>query len=234
MNSNIEKLIAAMHEAEAEVKAAISEGKDLSKLVSISSGNTKIGKVASVSLLPILTCPGRCNGTCGDKCYAKKLAILRPTVARAYARNTAVAKLAPHAFFKAAKIAMQKAEYFRYHVSGDIPNAEYFRQIVRSCLSAPHCQVLLFTKRFEVVNDYITRSGPLPKNLHCLFSGWTNLFPTEIGYNPHRLPETTVYAKDEDIRPEWTLCGGNCLDCAIHDGGCWAAQPGETIAFKIH
>lgn len=231
---NIEKLYDALHQAEAEVTEAIQTGADVSRFVSISQGNTKMGKVASVSLLPILTCPARCNGTCGDKCYAKKLALLRPTVARAYARNTAVARLAPEAFFRVVREAMKKAEYFRFHVSGDILNPEYLRSVINACEAAPHCKVLMFTKRFEMVNRYIDTEGPLPQNLHCLFSGWTNLFPTDGGWNPHRLPETTVYAKDEDIRPEWTLCGGNCLDCAIHDGGCWAAKPGETIAFKIH
>lgn len=231
---DLEKLVAAIHEAEEEVRTAIKSGRDVSRLVSISSGNTKMGKVASVSLLPILTCPARCNGTCGDKCYAKKLALLRPTVARAYARNTAVARLAPEAFFRAVNQAMKSTTYFRYHVSGDIPSPDYLRSVVRSCIDNPHCSVLMFTKRYEMINRQIETEGPLPENLHCLFSGWTNLDPTEAGFNPHGLPETTVYAKQEDIRPEWTLCGGNCLDCAIHDGGCWTARPGETIAFKIH
>ena len=231
---NSEKLITALRDAEAEIKEAMDAGEDLTKFVSISTGNTKMGKVASVSLLPILTCPARCNGTCGDKCYAKKLAILRPTVARAYARNTVVAQLAPHAYFKSVRLAMLRSEYFRFHVSGDIPTVKYLRGIVSACLDYPHCQVLLFTKRFEIVNAYIMDHGPLPQNLHCLFSGWTSLFPTEGGFNPYHLPETTVYAKDEDIHPEWIPCGGNCLDCAIHEGGCWAAKPGDTIAFKIH
>ena len=231
---NIEKLVAAMHEAEAEVKAAMEAGEDVSRLVTISGGNTKMGKVASVSLLPILTCPARCQSTCGEKCYAKKLAILRPSVCRSYARNTMVARFAPHAFFKAVKVAMAKAEYFRFHVSGDLPDSGYLHRVINSCKSAPHCQVLMFTKRFEMVNKYVFDGGEIPHNLHLLYSGWTNLFPSESGYNPYRFPETTVYAKDEDIRPEWTPCGGNCLDCAIHDGGCWAAKPGETIAFKIH
>lgn len=232
--SKVEKLITALHEAEEEVREAMEARKDLSKIVTISSGNTKMGKVASVSLLPILTCPARCNGTCGDKCYTKKLALLRPSVARSYARNTAVARLAPDAFFKAVRSAMAKAEYFRFHVSGDIPSVRYLHEIINACKSAPKCQVLMFTKRYELVNRYLWDGGRLPENLHCLFSGWTNLFPTEGGFNPFHLPETTVYAKDEDIKPEWTPCGGNCLDCAIHDGGCWAAKPGETIAFKIH
>ena len=231
---NIEKLIKALSDANEEVRAAMDAGQDLAKLVSISAGNNKMGKVASVSLLPILTCPGRCKGTCGDRCYAKKLAILRPSVAKAYARNTAVARSAPHAYFKAVRLAMLRSDYFRFHVSGDIPNVQYLRQVVNACTANPHCQVLMFTKRFELVNAYIRNHGSLPKNLHCLYSGWTNLHPTEEGLNPYGLPETTVYAKDEDIQPEWTPCGGNCLDCAIHDGGCWAAQPGDTIAFKIH
>ena len=113
----LEKLISAMHEAEDEVREALRNGEDLTRFVSISAGNTKMGKVASVSLLPVLTCPGRCNGTCGDKCYAKKLAILRPTVARAYARNTAVAKLAPLEFFGVVSKAMQSVPFFRFHVS---------------------------------------------------------------------------------------------------------------------
>lgn len=234
MNTKIEKLKAAMDAAMEEVKAAMEGGRDVSRLVTISGGNTKMGKVASVSLLPVLTCPARCNGTCGDKCYALKLAILRPSVLRSYARNTAVARLAPSAFWSAINKAMAKAEYFRFHVSGDIPGADYLHRVIGACKSAPHCQVLMFTKRFEIVNEYLYNGGVLPGNLHLLFSGWTNLFPTEYGYNPYHLPETTVYAKDEDIRPEWTPCGGNCLDCAIHDGGCWAAKPGDTIAFKIH
>lgn len=232
--TNLEKLYQAKHDAEAEIAAAIQNGEDVSKYVTISAGNSKMGKVASISLLPVLTCPGRCKGTCGDKCYAKKLAILRPSVARSYARNTAVYNLAPFAFFHAVDRAMKKVQYFRFHVSGDIPNSGYFSEVVRACEVNPGVEVLLFTKRYEIVNGYIDHRGPLPRNLHLLFSGWTNLFPTDAGYNPHRLPETTVYAKDEDIRPEWTPCGGNCLDCAVHDGGCWSAKPGETIAFKIH
>lgn len=226
---NNEKLLSALKEADEEIRSAMNRGEDLSKLVSISVGNNKMGKIASVSLLPILTCPSRCNGTCGDKCYARKLALLRPSVLKAYARNTAIALSAPLQFFKAVEDAMKSARFFRFHVSGDIPNRGYLDMVAYLCNTNPHCEVLMFTKRYEIVNGFMDENT-LPKNLHLLFSGWTNLDPI----NPHNLPETTVYATDADIRPEWTLCGGNCLDCAIHDGGCWAAKSGDTIAFKIH
>ena len=227
---NMEKFYTAIREAETEVRSAIAEGTDVANLVSISQGNNKMGKIASVSLLPVLSCPGRCNGTCGDKCYAKKLALLRPVVMRAYARNQAVARLAPDAYFKAVKQAIAKADHFRFHVSGDILNNRYLKEVVNACKMFPHCEVLMFTKRYEIVNRFLEIGGAIPKNLHILFSGWTNLTPD----NPNHLPETTVYATEADIKPEWALCGGNCLDCAIHDGGCWKAQKGETIAFKIH
>ena len=226
---NNEKLLSALKEADEEIRSAMNRGEDLSKLVSISIGNNKMGKIASVSLLPVLTCPGRCNGTCGDKCYARKLALLRPSVLKAYARNTAIAISAPLQFFQAVENAMKSARFFRFHVSGDIPNREYLDLVAYLCNVNPHCEVLMFTKRYEIVNRFMNENT-LPKNLHLLFSGWTNLAPI----NPHNLPETTVYATDADIRSEWIPCGGNCLDCAIHDGGCWAAKSGDTIAFKIH
>ena len=227
---NNTKLIEAVNSARNEVQTAIENGKDVSKMVSISYGNNKMGKIPSVSLLPILTCPARCNGTCGDKCYAKKLAILRPSVMKSYARNTAVFMARPFEFFQAVERVMATSQYFRFHVSGDIPNGFYLAIVAYLANNNPFCKVLMFTKQYELVNDFIRDNGSVPENLKILFSGWTNLKPV----NPYNLPETTVYAKDEDFRPEWKACGGNCLDCALHCGGCWEAKNGETVAFKIH
>lgn len=230
MSHNIEKISEALKTAKAEILTAKKAGLDVSKMVSISQGNTKMGKVPSISLLPILTCPARCNGTCGEKCYAKKIAMLRPSVMKAYARNTAIAMLAPVDFFRAVERVMATSQYFRFHVSGDIPNRNYLDMVAYLANANPFCKVLMFTKRYELVNGFIRDNGSIPKNLHILYSGWTNLRPV----NPYGLPETTVYAKDEDFRPEWTACGGNCLDCALHCGGCWDAKSGDTVAFKIH
>lgn len=224
------KLLEALNNARNEVQTALENGEDISKLVSISYGNNKMGKIPSVSLLPILTCPARCVGTCGDKCYAKKLAILRPSVMKAYARNTAVYMARPDLFFRAVERVIATSQYFRFHVSGDIPSRSYLDMVAYLANNNPFCKVLMFTKRYELVNDFIRDNGSVPENLKILFSGWTNLKPE----NPYNLPETTVYAKDEDFRPEWKACGGNCLDCALHCGGCWDAKSGETVAFKMH
>ena len=50
--------------------------------VSISNGNSKMGKIPSVSLPPILTCP---KGTpCAKRCYAKRIYNRYPSVKNAY------------------------------------------------------------------------------------------------------------------------------------------------------
>ena len=209
---------------------AICKHENLASKVSISWSNNKMGKVASVSLLPWITCPARCRNTCGKKCYAAKLCRLRETVRNAYARNTAIAIHAPKAFFRAVNNTMKQICFFRFHVSGDILNKKYFRRVVDVCMKNKHCQVLMFTKKYEIVNEFINKYGKLPDNLHIMFSGWTNLKPV----NPYNLPETQVYETEKDCKPDWIKCGGNCLNCALHNTGCWVAKQGETIAFKIH
>ena len=156
-----------------------------------------MGKVASVSTLPILTCPGCCIGSCGEKCYALKIANLRPSVRKAYARNTAIAKHAMKAFFKAINAAVQNVRFFRFHVSGDILNSEYFNGMIKTAEKNKHCQFLVFTKKYSIVNEYIESGKTIPENLHILFSGWTNLQPV----NPHNLPETMVYNTESEFNP---------------------------------
>lgn len=35
-------------------------------------------------------------------------------------------------------------------------------------------------------------------------------------------------------REDAKLCGGNCTECAITDGGCWTAKHGEQVVFNEH
>jgi len=214
----------ALREATEEVKTgAVSR-------VSISNANSKMGNVASVSILPFLSCPGRCAGSCGVKCYAAKLANLRPSVLKSYARNQALAMYRPDLYWAQVNVAVMSVRYFRFHVSGDILNRDYFDHVVEVARSNQKTEILMFTKRYEIVNKWIADNGELPENLHILFSGWENLKPV----NPHKLPETNVFKSEDEIRDEWKLCGGNCFNCACRGVGCWQAGKGETVAFKLH
>jgi hypothetical protein len=217
-----------LKDAKAAVKATIESGE--TPRVKFSGGNTKMGAVASVSTLPFITCPSRCAGTCGKACYAAKLANLRPAVLNAYAWNTALYMLDSKAYFDQIDDYCKGVRYFRFHVSGDIVNKAYFAEMVKIALDNPKTEILAFTKRYEVVNAWISENGKLPENLHILFSGWNNLKTI----NPHGLPETTVYEKEEEFNESWKTCGGNCFNCACRGLGCWQAKTGDIIAFKKH
>ena len=198
--------------------------------VRISNSNSKMGAVASVSLLPFITCPACCKESCGTKCYAAKLANLRPSVLKSYAINTAIALLRPVEYWAQVDAAVKGVRFFRFHVSGDIVNTTYFANMVKVAAENPYCEILVFTKRFNVVNTWIDNHGELPANLHIMFSGWTNLKPD----NPHNLPETNVFTCEADFNESWKVCGGNCFNCACRGVGCWQAQKGDIIAFKMH
>ena len=207
---------------------AVRAGEDLR--VRISDSNSKMGAVASVSLLPLLTCPARCNGSCSGLCYASKIANLRPAVRKAYAINTALAICRPDVYWSGIDYVVKGVRWFRFHVSGDILDYAYLEQMVIVARNNPHCQILCFTKRYELINKYLNEGGEIPNNLHILFSGWDDLLPD----NPYSLPETNVILKGKAAKDNWLLCGGNCFDCACRGVGCWQAKNGDVIAFHQH
>ena len=231
-----EKIVAKFAAAFIEARQGIKSG-DIAPMISISWENSKMGGVASVSTLPFITCPGICKGTCAPHCYAAKLANLRPAVMKAYARNTAIYYENPAAYWAQIDAAAKAVRFFRWHVSGDIVNRDYFEHMVQIARENPHCQFLAFTKRFDAVNEYLDylfynsiSYTALPENLHVLFSGWDGMKPE----NPYNLPETDVIMPGEDAPENWHVCPGNCFNCALTGCGCWAAKAGETVAFHKH
>lgn len=198
--------------------------------VSISKGNIKMGAIPSVSLPAIKTCR---SCSCASKCYAAKLERLRPSVRRAYQKNLEILMEDPDTYWREVEAAIMLSRFFRFHVSGDIPEESYFEHMVSIADRNPHCQILCFTKKFDLVNRYLSaHNGVLPENLHILFSGWLGLQMD----NPFSLPEAHVVFRDGSTtaRKDAIPCGGNCTDCAITDGGCWSLSRGQQVVFKEH
>ena len=216
---NITKFVNAL----ADYRDKVQHGESLN--VSISAANSKMGAVSSVSLLPYLTCPYHCA-----ECYAAKLAAFRESVRNAYAKNTALAVEDPSAYFAQVRAAAMGVRFFRWHVSGDIINAHYFREMVYIAETLPRTEFLAFTKRYEIVNDFIKNGGAIPANLHIIFSVWDGV---EMP-NPYNLPTAAVVRPGCDPADGWKICGGNCFECACRGVGCWELKKGETIAFKLH
>ena len=196
--------------------------------VSISKGNAKMGAIPSVSLPAITTCNP--SAPCFKLCYAAKIARLRTTVKTAYERNLDILNTDPAAYWLQVKAAAITTRFFRYHVSGDIPNAAYFENMVQTARDLPATMFLAFTKQYHTVNAYLNNGGVIPGNLKIIFSNW-GAWKCD---NPHHLPECEIILKGNEPRDDWKICGGNCTECACRGVGCWELKNGETIAIYQH
>lgn len=197
--------------------------------VKISQSNSKMGNIPSVSLPAVITCR-KCD--CHQKCYARKIERLRPAVRNAYRHNLEVLQNDPDTYWREVEAAIMLTRFFRFHVSGDIPNDKYLDRMAEIAERNPHCQMLCFTKMYEIVNNYIADNWAIPENLHIIFSAWDNL-PVD---NPYNFPVAYVKFKDGHTEaPEDAVkCNGNCSECASTDGGCWTLGIGEAVVFDEH
>lgn len=198
--------------------------------VKISAGNSKLGSIPSVSLPAGFTCRKDCE--CFKKCYAQKLERMRPSVRNAYLHNFTVLQESPDIYWREVEASIMMSRFFRFHVSGDIPDNVYFAHMVEIAERNQHCEILCFTKRYDIVNEHLEFGGEIPKNLHIVFSGWAGLKMD----NPHLLPEAHVRYKDgtTTAREDAKECGGNCTECLLTEGGCWTLQSGEQVVFNEH
>ena len=124
------------------------------------------------------------------------------------------------------------SRFFRFHVSGDIPDSVYFEHMIDIAERNRHCEILCFTKKFDIVNQHLDMGGTIPKNLHIIFSAWRGLDMD----NPYLLPEAHVRFRDgyTTAGANAKECGNNCTECAITDGGCWTLKEGEQVVFNEH
>jgi len=196
--------------------------------VSISTGNAKMGFIPSVSLPPIKTCTN-CE-SCARKCYAAKLCCIYPSVKAAYDRNYDILTRDRSAYFAQIKAAAILSGFFRWHVSGDIIDADYLHNMCKLARECKNTRFLAFTKNYGVVNEYLNTHRK-PKNLQIVFS---LPFDGATVDNPHNLPTAAVILKGKAPADQYKICGGNCSECACRGVGCWELKKGETIAFHEH
>lgn len=95
--------------------------------VKISSGNSKMGAIPSVSLPAGVTCRQDCE--CSKKCYAKRLERMRPSVHQAYQHNYDLLTHDSDTYWREVEASIMMSRSFRFHVSGDIPDTAYFEHM---------------------------------------------------------------------------------------------------------
>ena len=183
--------------------------------------------------LPVgITCREDC--TCRDKCYAKRGNFRFENVKRSLMNNLKAWRELPHEIFEMKIISFaQMSKFFRWHSSGDIPDEEYVDSMYKIADSCRKTRFLCFTKKDELVNEYISKYGK-PKNLQILLSAWGDFIPD----NPHNLPMAYIRLKSgegADKIPKTAYeCPGNCATCTLKRKHCWNLKPGEAVVFNQH
>lgn len=133
------------------------------------------------------------------------------------------------------ELTMVRYKYFRWFVSGDIPDREFLRDImIPLAENNPETKFLCFTKKHNYVNEYLSKGNTIPKNLQIVFSCWGSF----LAENPYNLPCSYVaykansqYADENKTIPvDAKPCDGKCIECLK----CWELKRGESVVFKKH
>ena len=108
----------------------------------------------------------------------------------------------------------------------------YLRKMIEIADRNRHCEILCFTKKYDIVNRCLDSGVFTPPNLHLVFSAWRNLRME----NPYHLPVAHVRYRDGTTTASAAAiqCRGNCTECATTDGGCWSLQNGQEVVFDEH
>lgn len=200
--------------------------------VKISTTNSKLGLIPSINLPPVVTC--RPNCPCSKGCYAMKGRFRYASVRQNMQANYEEYIISPASYFEQIKKYISTGvityRYFRWHASGDIIDRRYLEGMIKLANELPGTEFLAFTKKFELINDYVATSGMLPSNLTIVFSAWGDVFAID---NPYHFPVAHVRFKDCDnksIPSDAIECSGDCTRCLK----CWNIKHGEAVVFDKH
>lgn len=182
--------------------------------VSVSLGNSKIGKCLNVSLLPFLTCEHFEDCIC--TCYAISSALRFPDTLNAWAKNTAIATRDLPRFFEEIEEAINhhpSYRSFRWHVAGDIPSVTYYNEMTRTAERHSERTFWSYTKKPQ----YLRMARPNNFNIQKSTGFGVAFNPAESGqFHCVRAGQTP---------PEGVMqCGGNCAYCVAHGVGCPVGQ----------
>ena len=175
--------------------------------ISMSNNNSKTGKACLNIAFPLVTC--RPDAPCREGCYAGKGCQQIATVQGAYYRNLRLYYDDPDNFFEQiyCKIKFSGLPKVRWQDSGDMPDAEFFDRVVDLCNRTPDVKHMLFTKKYEIVNNYLDKNGKLPDNLNVLFSAWHRLWEVP---NPHGLGIAYIDFNDKTLNPDFPKYAFKC------------------------
>lgn len=187
--------------------------------ICISSGNMKIGKTANISLPPGVAC--HCDAPCRKSggCYADKAYRMYPGVRAAWNRNWRLWKKNKCRYFNAIYdwLYAKQPQYFRWHVSGDIPNQEYAQLMEWIADGFPKTKFLVFTKKHDLIWRDVS-------NLVVYRSMWPQWGDAGVT-GPHAWMQDGTETR---VPKDAYVCPGKCEACRF----CWKGS--GDVVFRKH
>jgi len=210
--------------------------------ISISLGNTKMGKIPSVSLPPIVTCQDMVPCAQEGSCYVIKN-MKYGTVVMAYSKNLDIYTKDPDEFFNQIKgyLMLNRPQYFRFHVGGDIPCQDYYDRMVKLCEEHKDTEFMFMTKSYMDGHYKKWMANPIgsplkrdinfnivPDNLNIIISTWPGYpIPRDLR---ERFPVAWLDdGRDGRIPDDGYICNKKCDEC-LH---CWSKDR-KDVVFKLH
>lgn len=196
----------------------------------VSKGNSKLGKIYNWNLPAVVTC--RKNAPCIKDCYACKGFYRMASVKKCYEENLRSFLEDPEQTEKDILSQLPDNGYCRIHSSGDFYNMEYLEMCVRIAEQKPNVNFLAFTKKYELVNDYMEKYMYIPQNFTIVFSLWEGL---DCSDNNWEFPYSLVSSETKDrvlqLFPKYA-CTGSCVNCKK----CWELRrnKAEFVIFAKH
>ena len=197
----------------------------------ITNGNTKLSaSIPNINLPAGLTC--RSDAPCCKQCYAKHGTFLYNKVQSCYRENLEHYLRDSNDYFdtiiKQLKQPLVIYKYVRWHSSGDIVDIKYLNGMCRVAHNCKQIKFLCFTKKYEIVNEYLSKGAVIPPNLKIVFSGWDEKWHFD---NPYKLPVALVrFKNDKRDFSKCKECSGKCYECVA----CWKLKNGQTVVFDLH
>lgn len=202
----------------------------MSHFVHVSTTVSKLGaSIPTVNLPPIVTC--RADAPCFKDCYARRGHFRYKNVQNSMENNLLAYQENPKLFFSMIAEVWQNFLRARWFSAGDIVDMDFLRGMCWVARKCPKTKILCFTKKYELINQFLDEKHKIPENLHIVFSRWKD-FPCDNKYN---LPETWVFfPKEKEINqliPSDAIpCSGKCSQCS----SCWTLKKGQCVVFKKH
>lgn len=198
--------------------------------ITISEGNTKTGRIPSLSLPPVVTCKG---APCHGDCYVCANMLRREcpkdgsdgAIAKSYARNLECWKRNRQRFVTLLNryLSKQAPRFFRWHVSGDIISQDYADVIVSTAAAHTSTRFLVFTKQGW---DF----SAAPANLTVIASQWPNWKAPEVKGARGRAFVQDTQGSETRVPSGAVECAGNCETCSA----CWSIDKFSVRAVVFH